>query len=85
MYYHNVGTSLELHGPTKDTINPAYHTITDDRSKKSVGEPISYYEEVKIPPEEVKMTSNPALCCPLNCIHIYCMVTKSRIIFHITL
>ena len=59
MCYHNVGTSLELHSPTKDTINPAYHTITDDRSKKSVEEPISYYGEVNRSPE-VKMTPNPA-------------------------
>ena len=64
MCSHNVGTSLELHGPTKDTINPTYHTITDDHSKKSVGEPISYYEKVKRPPEEVKMTSNPAYAVP---------------------
>ena len=64
MCYHNVGTSLELHGPTKDTINPAYHTITDDHSKKSVGEPISYYEEVKRPPAEVKITPNPAYAVP---------------------
>ena len=64
MCYHNVGTSLELHSPTKDTINPAYHTITDDHSKKSVGESISYYEEVKRPPAEVKMTPNPAYAVP---------------------
>ena len=69
MHYHNVGTSLELHsttnlhGPTKDTINPAYHTITDDHSKKSLGEPISYYEEVNRPPE-VKMIPNPAYAVP---------------------
>ena len=58
-----VGTSLELHGPTKDTINPAYHTITDDHSKKSVEEPISYYEEVNRSPE-VKVTPNPAYAVP---------------------
>ena len=62
MCYHNVGTSLELHSPTKDTINPAYHTITDDHSKKSE-EPISYYEEI-IRPTEVKMTPNPAYAVP---------------------
>ena len=54
--YHDVGISLELHSPTKDTINPAYHTITDDHSKRSA---VSYYEEVNRPPE-VKMTPNPA-------------------------
>ena len=58
-----VGTSLELHSPTKDTINPAYHTITDDHSKISVEKPISYYEEVNTPPE-VKMTPNPAYAIP---------------------
>ena len=60
MFYYDVGTSLELHGPTKDTINPAYHTITDDHSKR---EPVSYYEEVNRPPE-VKMTPNPAYAVP---------------------
>ena len=60
---YNVGTSLELHSPTKDTINPAYYTITDDYSKKSAAEPISYYEEVNRPPE-VKMTPNPAYVVP---------------------
>ena len=64
MFYHDVGTSLELHGPTKDTINPAYHTITDDHSKRSVErEPVSYYEEVN-KPSEVKMTPNPAYAIP---------------------
>ena len=58
-----VGTSLELHSPTKDTINPAYHTITDDHSKKPVEEPIGYYEDVNRPPE-VKMTNNPAYAVP---------------------
>ena len=64
-----VGTSLELHsptelhGPSKDTINPAYHTITDDHSKKSLGKPISYYEEVNRPPE-VKMRPNQAYAVP---------------------
>ena len=58
-----IGTSLELHGPTKDTINPAYHTITDDHSKRSAEEPVSYYEDVNKPPE-VKMTSNPAYSVP---------------------
>ena len=60
----NIGKSLELHGPTKDTINPAYHTITDDHSKKSVKESVSCYEEVNRPPEEVKMTSNPSYSVP---------------------
>ena len=57
--YHNVGTSLELHSPTKGTINPAYHIITDDHCKRSAEEPVSYYEEVNRPPE-VKMAPNPA-------------------------
>ena len=55
--------SLEIHGSTKDTINPAYHTITDDHLKKPVEGPISYYEEVNRPPE-VKMTPNPACAVP---------------------
>ena len=63
MSYHDVGTSLELHSPTKDTINPAYHTITDDHSKRSAEESVSYYEEVNRPPE-VKMTPNPAYAVP---------------------
>ena len=54
-----VGTSLELHGPTKDIINPTYYTIADDYSKKSTAEPISYCKEVNKPPE-VKMTLDPA-------------------------
>ena len=45
-----IGTS-QLHKPTKDTVNPAYHTITDDHRKKPVGEPVSYYEEVNKPPD----------------------------------
>ena len=61
--HNNIGTSLELHSPTKDTINPAYHTITDDHSKKSAEEPVTYYEDVNRPPE-VKMTSNPAYSVP---------------------
>ena len=64
MLYHDVGTSLELHSPTKDTINPAYHTITDDHFKRSE-EPVSYYEKVKMnKPPEVKMTPNPAYAVP---------------------
>ena len=63
MFYHDVGTSLDLHDPTKDTINPAYHTITDDHSKRSTEEPVSYYEDVNRPPE-VKMTPNPAYAIP---------------------
>ena len=59
----HVETPLELHKPTKDTINPAYCTITDDSYKHSVGKLISYYEEVNIPPE-VKITSNPAYRVP---------------------
>ena len=67
IYVHNecsflLGTSSELHKPTNDTVNPAYHTITDDY-KKPVGEPISYYEEVNKPPD-VKMTQNPAYAVP---------------------
>ena len=58
-----LGTSLEIHSPTKDTINPAYHTITDDHFKKPVEEPTSQYEEVIIP-SEVKMTPNPAYAVP---------------------
>ena len=60
---YDVGTSSELHKPTKDTINPAYHTITGDHCKKPVEEPVSYYEEVK-KPSEVKMTQNPAYAVP---------------------
>ena len=56
----HVETSLELHKPTKDTINPAY---CDDSYKHSVGKLIGYYEEVNIPPE-VKITPNPAYRVP---------------------
>ena len=55
-----VGTSSELCKPTKDTINPVYHTITDEQP---VGEPVRYYEEVN-KPSEVKMTPNPAYAIP---------------------
>ena len=65
-----IGTSLDLHsptkhphGPTKDTINPAYHIITDDQFKKSAEEPISYYEEVN-KSAELNMTPNPAYAVP---------------------
>jgi len=61
----SVGGKLELHGPTKDTVNPAYHTITDRHIKRSTGEPISYYKEVtKTPDPDVKMTPNPAYAVP---------------------
>ena len=61
----SLGGKLELHGPTKDTINPAYHTITDRHIKRSTEEPISYYEEVKKAPDpDVKMTPNPAYAVP---------------------
>ena len=66
MCYHNVGTSLELHSTTKDTINPAYHTITDDHSKRSLGEPISYYEEVNRPPEVKMHQTQPMLSLELH-------------------
>ena len=59
----HVETSLELHKPMQDITNPAYCTITDDSYKHSVGKPISYHEEVNIPPE-VKMTPNPAYSVP---------------------
>ena len=59
----HVGASSELHKPTKDTVNPAYHTITDDHFKKPVEKPISYYEEVNIS-SDVKMTQNPAYAMP---------------------
>ena len=56
-----IGTSSELHKPTKDTVNPAYHTITDDHFKKPVEKSISYYVEVNIPvSSDVEMTQNPA-------------------------
>ena len=58
-----VGTSSELHKPTTDTVNPAYDTITDENCTKTVGEPISYYEEVNKSPV-VKMTQNPAYAAP---------------------
>ena len=63
-----LGTSLEIHSPTKDTINPAYHTITDDHFKKPVEEPTSQYEEVIIH-SEVKMTPNPAYAVPWFILH----------------
>ena len=60
--YIHIGTSSELHKPSKDTVNPLYHTITDDHCKKPVEEPVSY-EEVNISPE-LKMTPNPAYAVP---------------------
>ena len=61
-YIHTyVGTSSELHKPTKDTTNPAYHTITDDYNKTET--PISYYEKVNVS-SNVKMTPNPAYAVP---------------------
>jgi len=53
----------ELKSPTKDTINPAYHTITEHHPKKPVKEPVSYYEDMTGPPE-VKMTPNPSYSVP---------------------
>ena len=61
--FYFAGASLELHKPTKDTVNPAYWTVTDDNFNKPVKEPVSYYEEVNKPPE-VKMTQNPAYAVP---------------------
>ena len=59
-----LGISLELHKQTKDTIDKAYRTITnDDYSKKQLEVPSSYYEEV-IRSSEVKMTTNPAYAVP---------------------
>ena len=58
-----VGTSSDLHRPTKDIVNPAYHNVTDDHFKKPVEKPISYYEEVNIS-SDVKMTPNPAYAVP---------------------
>ena len=60
--YIHIGTSSELHKPTKDTINPAYYTITDDLRKKTVEEPVSY-EDVNRSPD-VKITPNPAYAVP---------------------
>ena len=56
----HVGTSSELHKPTKDT---AYQTVTDDHFKKPVEKPISYYEDMNIS-SDVKMTPNPAYAVP---------------------
>ena len=62
--------SLELHGPTKDTVNPAYHIVTNQHYKETdpelAEEPNDDYEEVNRPPEklEVKMTPNPAYAVP---------------------
>ena len=61
-WYAGIGTSSELHKPIKDTINPAYHTITGDHCKKPVEEPVTY-EEVNTT-LEVKMTQNPAYALP---------------------
>ena len=61
--YVATGEILKLQSPTKDTINPAYHTITDHHSRKSGEEPVGYYEDVTRPPE-VKMTPNPAYAVP---------------------
>ena len=52
---------IKIHGPTKDTVNPAYNTITDDQSKRSVEEPISYYVIEDLNRSAgVKMSPNPA-------------------------
>ena len=63
MIWSYIETSMELHSATKDTINPAYHTITDDHFKKPMAEPTSQYKEVIIP-SDVKMTPNPAYAVP---------------------
>ena len=57
-----VGTSAELHEPTKDTINPAYHTITGDHCKEPIEEPVNY-EDVNTPPE-VKIIQHPPYAVP---------------------
>ena len=44
----------------KQLRNPTYNTISDNRSKQLVKEPIGYYAEVIIPTAEVKMIPNPA-------------------------
>ena len=61
LYVHiDIGTSSELREPIEDTvINSVYDTITDDHCKKSVEEPVNYYEEVKRS-LEIKITPNPA-------------------------
>ena len=60
-----IGTSSELHKPTNDTVNPAYHTITDDCFKKPVEKSISCYVEVNIPvSSDVEMTQNPTYAIP---------------------
>ena len=68
-----VGTFSDLHihnpdlGPTKDTVNPAYHIVTNPHYKEMelAEEPVSYYviEDLNRPPE-VKMTPNPAYAVP---------------------
>ena len=52
-----------MHSPTKDIINPVYHTIMDDYSKKPLEKPIDHYEEVIRTPE-VEMMMNPAYAKP---------------------
>ena len=60
-YRKSVEGKLDLNGPTNDSVNPAYHTITDHHIKKLTKEPINYYEEVKKTTDpDVKMTPNPA-------------------------
>ena len=56
-----IGTSSDLYKPTNDTINPAYHAITDDY-KISTGE-TNYYEEVNVSPK-VKLTPDLAYAAP---------------------
>ena len=56
-----IGISSELYKPTNDTINPAYHAITDDY-KLLTGEP-NYYEEVNVSPE-VKLTPDLVYAAP---------------------
>ena len=59
-----IGTT-EIHKPTVDTINPAYHTVTENYKAEPEEESISYYEEVnRSRPLDVKMTQNPAYAVP---------------------
>ena len=60
-----IGRPSELHKTTKDTVNPAYHTITDDHCKKPMEKSINCHVEVNIPvSSDVEMTQNPAYTIP---------------------
>ena len=53
-------SDLQIHGPPKDTSNPAYYSVANPNFKDSelAEKPNSYYVEVN-KHQEIKMTLNP--------------------------